>query len=623
MKENSRHIILNWGLPAIPSFPSPAMSILKSRLKANGYEVKVVYWNFHLKPVVEHYWERSIEDNDDHLVYYLSPIFAYIALEMGDRTAILKQQEHWNLEHRNNRKSLDEYLIHIQANSGLMRNVIFDVLKKYNFKGSLYIGFYQKLFQMYGADIISRIIKQQYPDTTIVLGGIDTKDEALASIDNFHDFDYALWGEGDFTILNFTEMLLGNIMKQDVGNLVWRSETGLQVSKTNRVFANLNDGVLPDYSDYFEQSTIDNMKIRLPIEGSRGCHWARCRFCFHNEGVRYRRKSTDVIINEIREQINKYGIFQISFLDNDIIGKDLDDFDKLLNKLTDIRKAHPEFHITRAEVVTRHTNADIVMKMAQAGFKDVQIGYESLSDNLLKAIQKCNSFSSNFLFVKWAMTYGIKIRGANLIMNLLEETEENLQESLDNMHFLRFNLNTTNFLHIYTTLWIKRSSKYFNILKKRNELEKWQVFKSFVNLPEEYIKNDNKYSLLFYVKPGFHPLWDNIEEMEWDIIQKRYSYTITEIHEDILYCEYENETKIVETRLLTIDWKILCAANRHIVGIDILKNILGEDKNKLMPRLDFLKKLGVIYFQENYIDIVTIINTEHLNNTEKIRYYEK
>lgn len=609
MKKETRHIILNWMPPAIPSFPSPAMSVLKSQMQKKGVDVKIVYWNFHLLPVAERYWGRTIKDFDDHLVYFLSPIFAYIALEMSDGKAIEKQREHWNKEHQKEPKASDDFLDHIKDCCSLFRQVVSNVLLKYDYEHCVFTGFYQKLFQMYGAEVVARLIKQKFPNIITVLGGIDTKDEALASMDNFPVFDYALWGEGEITLQIFTDMLLGNMTMQNIGNFVWREETELMVSKANMVFVNLDDSVIPDYSDYFEQAIIDIKKIRLPIEGSRGCHWARCRFCFHNEGTRYRRKSPQRIAEEIRMQIAKYDIHQISFLDNDIIGKDLDTFNKLLDELIAIRHDYPEFNITRAEIVTRNINADIVEKMVQAGFKDVQIGYEALSDELLTAIHKCNTFSSNLLFVKWAMVYGIKIRGANLIMNMLEETEENLQESLQNLYFLRFILSSTKFVHIYTTLWIKHSSKYFRILEQRGELDNWKVFKSFRTLPERYIKEENKYSLQFFVKPDFHPLWDDIESREWELINAHCTYQISKTGHDFEYQEFVNGELSKKDHISSKEWQILCQANRQIKSLETLSEECSIDTVSIISLLRRLKKMGLLYYKKNYQNIVTVINT--------------
>lgn len=607
MNSESRYIILNWCLPAIPSFPSPAMSTLKSHLAKYGYEVKVIYWNFYLKPVIIHYWGDDNEEYTDHLVYYLSPIYAYLAMEYNDEDSITMLYEQWNKVNVDKKKDKDSFLIHIQENITLFKTIIQKTVADFHFEECLFIGFYQKLFQLYGSDIIAREIKRLYPDITCCLGGIDTKAEALSSLDNFTVFDHALWGEGEMIILRYIEYLKAKLDKNLVGNFVWREAESLFTSKINRDYINLNDSPVPDYSDYFEQKKIEDSRIRLPIEGSRGCHWAKCKFCFHNEGVRYRRKSPINIINEIRTQIEKYGIYQISFLDNDSIGKNLMTFNELLDGLICIKNDYPEFYISRAEVVTRYINADIVLKMVKAGFKDVQIGYESLSDDLLSAINKCNSFSSNFLFIKWALTYGIKIRGANLIMNLLEESDDNLTESLENLHFLRFMLDKNRFMHIYTTLWIKESSKYYNVLKKKGELNKWKLYKSFKYLPKKYIHDNNKYTLLFYVNPNYHYLWDDIENKEWWYFDNVHKYEIIEQGDNILYKEYCNG-KIIESFILDqIDWQILCSANRNVISI---RELPFDITDIVIKKIIELKQKGLLYYKNDYNNLVSVINTE-------------
>lgn len=620
MNNSSRYIILNWMLPAIPSFPSPAMSLLKSQLQTVGYDVKVVYWNFKLMPVIEHYWGRITEDYEDHLIYYLSPIFAYWAIELEDDKAICLMREYWNKNNKGEEKSKDAFKAHIIESVSMLKSIVSSVLQEYHYDKCLFAGYYQKLFQMYGADIVSREQKRLYPNSTAVLGGIDTKDEALASMDNFPAFDYALWGEGEITLQNLASMLRGQMDKMDVGNLAWREAEGVMLSKANRSFVTLDNSVIPDYRDYFEQAVIDKSKIRLPIEGSRGCHWARCRFCFHNEGTRYRRKSPKRIASEIRYQIERYGIRQISFLDNDTIGRNVDGFRELLNELSAIKRDYPDFYISRAEVVTRSLNAELVRQMAAVGFKDVQVGYESLSDHLLEKIHKCNSFSSNYLFIKWALLSGIKIRGANLIMNLLEETDADLHESLENLRFLRFMLKDMKFMHVYSTLWIKHSSRYFKEIVANGQLDDWKVFKSFRFLPSGYLKEENKYALQFFVKPTFNPLWDDIEEKEWEFIRHPHTYMITENDEGVKYDEFRDGENIISETLTQIEWCVLRAANEKTLCLDDLQLALPNvSETILKSALENLKHLGILYYYSEYRNIITIINTDGERN-KQLRY---
>ena len=114
-----------------------------------------------------------------------------------------------------------------------------------------------------------------------------------------------------------------------------------------------------------------------------------------NQGYKYRRKSAEVIKEEILYNIKKYSVYDFTFLDNDVIGKDREKFKNLLDKLIEIKNNHPKFRVMLAEIITRGIDFETIKKMHIAGFFHVQIGYESPSDTLLYKIDKKNSFASN------------------------------------------------------------------------------------------------------------------------------------------------------------------------------------------------------------------------------------
>lgn len=113
----------------------------------------------------------------------------------------------------------------------------------------------------------------------------------------------------------------------------------------------------------------------------------------------------------IRSLIKKYDVYSFGFLDNDIISNNSHRFSELLDILYDIKNNYPHFQIVLAEIITQGIDDDIIRKMALAGFVNVQIGYESPSNNLLKKIEKKNSFASNLLFIKFANKYNINVVG--------------------------------------------------------------------------------------------------------------------------------------------------------------------------------------------------------------------
>lgn len=276
----------------------------------------------------------------------------------------------------------------------VIEDLINEIISKIDFSRVISIGFPMSYYQWIPAGILAKEIKNKFPLIPIVIGGIGNKNTAIAFLDNFYQFDYAIWGEGESPLkkLNF---FLKNKTKDykylnQIENLVYRKNGKLSVSSSkNHFFPELSQiEMRPDYTDYFNQNEISNKDkeswILLPIEGSRGCHWNKCHFCFLNIGYKHRLKSPDIILKEIRFMINKYNVYQFEFLDNDIISNNLDRFDYLLDNLIDLKNEFPQFNIIGAEIITKDLHANHIRKMSLAGFKLIQIGYESPSDKLLK-----------------------------------------------------------------------------------------------------------------------------------------------------------------------------------------------------------------------------------------------
>ena len=104
-----------------------------------------------------------------------------------------------------------------------------------------------------------------------------------------------------------------------------------------RIYQNV---IFPIYDDYFEQHKIytPNIKPLIPIEHSRGCHWNRCHFCYLNIGYKYRKKNINKLNIEIEHMLKRYQSNGFVFLDNDLIGNDVNHFELLLESFINIRK---------------------------------------------------------------------------------------------------------------------------------------------------------------------------------------------------------------------------------------------------------------------------------------------
>lgn len=517
----------------------------------------------------------------------------------------------------------DYYDQHMVNYADKTEALIMSTLNQYDIVNTLYLGFSLKFDQWFFAMILSRAIKQLKPDAKIVVGGISTKDVASAFLKDFPLWDIAMWGEGESSLLELTQKLQDDTDSHfnDIPNVAYREGQMIKTSSNNlRTFANISDeSICPDFSDFFFQKQLFNIREEsfLIIEGSRGCHWNRCHFCYLNTGYKYRVKSVEAISNEIWFRIKEYGVYKFEFLDNDLIGKDINRFNSLLDELIIIRNEEPRFEIILAEIITKGLGQDIIKKMAKAGISNVQIGYESTSNELLKKVDKKNTFASNLFFIKYAFKYGIKIGGFNVITNLLEETNNNVIEAVNNLKFMRFYLDASFSRHFFIQLHISSPSNYC----KNNTLPTmdWAPHSNIHFLYKNYISEENRWHIFDYIKYTQDPQWASFQHIENYYLKNKYSYRICNDDSKIVYSEYLNSKEInhYEIEKTSLEYLILSNANKQIVDVDYLCNIASNSeitqeatsvKTSILSKLEFLFKHGLVYHSSNYDEIITIID---------------
>ena len=598
------------------NMPSPAHSVLKNTLEGLGYDVYIEYWNIKLSPILESFLNLGNEIYKREFIKFI-PFYAYLGIEykqhvllnaLTDNILYLKPQLHIKgrdyimSEFHRFHDTFDQYI----------DNFIQRCLVHEDF---LLVGFTSLFYQWIIATIIARKIKTVLPKQTLIIGGFGTKNEAVAFQKNFKYFDFISWGEGENSLKLTCEILSkGNDVNKIPNTLSSNSAINSEIPPLQ--YSNI-DELKFDFTDYFEQidTIVDKKEIVLPIEGGRGCHWRKCHFCFLNTGYKSRSKSSNVIIDEIRNYIEIYGIRRFLFLDNDIIGGDIKRFNDLLDGLIKIREEYNDFSILSAEIITKGINYETIAKMAIVNFEGVQIGYESPSAELLKKIEKKNTFASNLFFIKWATTFGIFISGANIIRNLPEELEIHIDEGISNLCYMRFYLNEGSFTHSHSDLAICKASKYFKGFENEGVLDKWNHSSTFDFLPKGYINEEDRYSLILdFMKSGHNPKWDLLTKIEKHYIDNNYTYSLISNKSSIIYRELYNGLLINELEFETegIYWKILSLCNKQICSIEMIILELGLEKSFAVNIIDSLANEKLLYSNSDYSEIVTIINTENI-----------
>lgn len=611
----AKEILLCWFPPAKTYIPSPAMTILKESLVRNGFSCRIIYWNMLLEDTILSYFFNDKRALDDE-VSLLSIFFSYLSIKYDDDLALLKQEillrglkpQYANIPGFSYKEHIKQCVLELEEK-------IKCICEEYNIQNSLFVGMSMGLFQWVPASIVSEIIKHNYQNTFIAIGGIGNSSLAEAYIKNFPFYDFAAWGEGEQEIVDLAKALSDGGCYTNIVQSYYRMD-GLIVRSKNlkKKYINLDEWPYTDFSDFIHAYGNRTDSIIFPIEGARGCHWNQCNFCFLNQGYKYRTKSPKTISSEIRHNIEKYGVYDFSFLDNDIIGCDSNNFESLLNELISIKNEYPQFRIMLAEVITKGINQSTIKKMHLAGFFHVQIGYESPSDILLTKIHKKNTFTSNLFFIKWAFEYHINVGGMNILRGLLEESAENIYEGIKNLHFMRFFKNGRQFKHDISSLAINNMSKYYKKVNK-DEIDTCYTDAVKEMLPKGYIEDSFNHYIFQYVRKYQESTWEYFSIIDRYYADNSFTYDVLQIdNSTIRYIEYCNSSEIhnIEFNVNELSWMILSLCNTTIRTVSEICESFSFDKELVIKEINDLNNIGLLYVGEGSRECISIINTLNL-----------
>ncbi|MDD5617694.1 MAG: radical SAM protein, partial [Candidatus Omnitrophica bacterium] len=155
----------------------------------------------------------------------------------------------------------------------------------------------------------------------IVVGGVHIT--ALKEKAFFPEFDFAVFNEGEFTLLELmNELSFGNRDYSKIKGLIYRDKDGVKVNDIRPFITDLDSLPFParhklDYTKYvFEVPTKGFVPV-TSIALTRGCPF-QCVFCSEsmNTGRRLRTRSSDSLVTEILDVKRKLGITHFYMLDS-------------------------------------------------------------------------------------------------------------------------------------------------------------------------------------------------------------------------------------------------------------------------------------------------------------------
>ena len=354
---------------------------------------------------------------------------------------------------------------------------------------------------------ICQIIKEDLKlNSSIVLGGIHPTIFPEETIKNLY-VDFIVIGEGEITFFELVKTIQEK--KYDFKNI-----NGLYFKKENQIIKNQPRELISDLDnipfparDLFDLNLYSPAPTKRltdeecsPILTSRGCAF-NCIHCVSKSiwqrKIRYR--SSENIIAEIEECINKYNIKEFSIID--------DNFTLNKNRAIEfcrkvIKKKLPIAWIcfSRADGI----NDELVKIMAKAGCKKISLGLESGSQKILDLMRKQTTIEQGKNTVEIIRKNKILVHASFMIGNI-GETKETARETIN--FAKRLDLDNASF---FITCPVPGSDLYY-YAKDNGFIDNkisWEMFAPLSNTPPVLVQNNlSQNDLIYWQKKAFREFY--------------------------------------------------------------------------------------------------------------------
>ncbi len=608
-------ILLNCLPPADINTPSISLSILQKFMQENEVEAEIKYWNFLLSLMSDY---TDSEDPEKRLLPFLSILNDKENYKMGN-DRILDIFE--NLQPNKTNESANVFSELLQKQKTEIYKIIHHELKDFDFSEIALIGISAKYYQWIPGIILAEEIKKQNPKTKIVVGGFGSVEAANEAIKLCPDFDFVTWGEGEYPLLELYNQLDSNEHDFDsVPRLLFREGVEIKQSKTTKSeYLDFNNYPFPNFDDYMDSypfaDSEESEDVNFPINTIRSCHWRKCKFCDFNTGYKLRVRTPQCIVNEIEHITDEYGITTFSFVDSDTFGNP-EHFEELLDLIIDLKFRNEEDYIFWAEIIPNsEISSTIMKKMAIAGFKNLFIGYDGLSDSFLTKMNKRNAFSDNIFFVKESLKYSITPI-VNVIRFIPDESKQDTEECKQNLHYLRFfyNHSVVKFEHNYVDLVLSSTTKYYSLLSEKEKVNYDKDDLTFL-MPKRFSDGDSRF-YLFRFRHNSPPNiveWEQLEEAEKYYKENRFSYTLLENDGVYYYTEFCNDIEIENIIFGEPEYpQVLKFIQEKVCSFEVLYKMIQSmfpdiTVSRLQEILTNLKESYLVYFDSEYNGIAGVI----------------
>lgn len=309
--------------------------------------------------------------------------------------------------------------------------------------------------------LISKKIRELKPDLPIISGGPyssasygDILKEGLA--------DIAVIGEGEVTFVELISRLKKtSVIPTDLKGTAVIEDMVIKKNESRLLIQNLNAIPFPDYNlinpkDYkgIKNHALQDASKSAFILSSRGCPYT-CFYCHQIFGKKIRRRSPENVVSEMREHIEKRGLYDFVFLD-DVFNLPISESKKILSL---IKKSLPPVRLNfpnglRADMI----DEEMLDLFESAGTVEMALAVETVMPRLQKLMGK----NLNINKAKKAIDAASK-RFITRIFFIIGFPTETYEEALETINFAAsFEFAAQPMLSV---LRIYNNSRLFNLLE--------------------------------------------------------------------------------------------------------------------------------------------------------------
>ena len=296
------------------------------------------------------------------------------------------------------------------------------------------IGVSLSLFSHNNALSLISSAKEENPNLTIILGGIQASINDIEYLKSWEKVDVIVRGEGESTLPELMRAIQnkkGNL--REVRGISFRDEIGRIIRNPDTKLLNIDEITFPDRT-LLEKGGI-RRQLRVggmvfadsgftTVLSSRGCPY-HCVFCstgssFYN----FRVRSAENLLDEM-ETIHNLGYETIVFVDDNFLCSKKRTREICLG----MKKRGLEFRWACEARVT--TDKETYLQMVQSGCESITFGLESGKDRVLRYLNKKQTTSQIKTGVCNAFKAGIKLIGGFFITGTPIETEQDILFTID------------------------------------------------------------------------------------------------------------------------------------------------------------------------------------------------